>query len=98
MDEEQSEDVGAKVLRDTIVGLAVSYVVTVGICLLALDGDWKIALIGSLLPAGFAGPFIGILLSLRAYLAEHAETPRAGGVLIAGPTQHPRIDDAPAAA
>lgn len=80
------EDVGARVIRDATIGLVAAYVVTVGICLLALDGDWKVSLIGSLLPAGFAGPFVGILLTLRRYLAEHAEVPRAHGVLVAGPT------------
>ena len=94
MNEDEGKDVGAKVVRDVLVGLTVSYVVTVGICLLALDGDWKVSLIGALLPAGFAGPFIGILLTLRSYLAAQAETPRPGGVLVAGPTPS-RADDAP---
>ena len=91
----EREDVGARVTRDAAIGLVVAYMVTVGICVVALDGDWKVSLIGSLLPAGFAGPFVGVLLTLRSYLAEHAEAPRAHGVLVAGPT-HLRSDRDPA--
>lgn len=32
----------------------------------------KVVLVGSLLPALFAGPFVGILLSLRRFMADHA--------------------------
>lgn len=59
-------------MRDVATGLAGAYATTVTICLLALGADMKIALVGSLLPALFAGPFVGILLSLRRYMAEQA--------------------------
>jgi len=88
---DEKAEVGTRVMRDAVIGLVIAYVVTVGICLAALSGDWKVSLIGSLLPALFAGPFVGVLLSLRTYLAEQAETPSAGGVLVQGPT-HTRDD------
>ena len=90
----ENVDIGPRIVRDAAIGLVVAYVVTVGICLLALDGGWKVSLIGSLLPAGFAGPFVGVLLTLRHYLAGHAEVPRAHGVLVAGPTHQRRDIDA----
>jgi hypothetical protein len=60
------------------IGWLVSYVVTVAICYLALDTRWMIVLVGSTLPAFFAGPTVGMLLSLRTYMArERAAAERA---------------------
>lgn len=63
-------DVVGNVMRDVAVGLVGAYICTVTICLLGMGADLKIALVGSLLPALFSGPFVGILLSLRRFMAD----------------------------
>ena len=60
------------IMRDVVAGLVGAYLVTAAICLLALGADMKVVLVGSLLPALFAGPFVGILHSLRRFMADHA--------------------------
>ena len=67
-------DAAGNIMRDVAAGLVAAYVVTVALCLLALGAEMKVALVGSLLPALFAGPFIGILLSLRRFLVDQAAT------------------------
>lgn len=70
--EQEAADTAGNIMRDVVVGLVSAYVLTVTICLLALGAEMKVALVGSLLPALFAGPFVGILLSLRRFMADQA--------------------------
>lgn len=68
MPNSESNDIAGRVVRDALLGLFGAYAVTVAICYPGL-GNWKDALLGAMLPALFAGPFVGLLLTLRAYMA-----------------------------
>lgn len=81
-----TDDVASTVMRDIVIALVVIYLVTVGIFLLAIGDRMQIVLLGSLLPAAVAGPFVGLLISLGRYLSSQGHGTAAVSSMPAPPT------------
>ena len=69
-------DPRGRIVRDILLGFAGVYIVSVAILILGMDGGIAAAFGVAVLPALFAGPFIGALMTLQRYLA--AEDPTKG--------------------
>lgn len=67
-------DPRGRITRDILLGFAGVYVVSVAILLIGMDGGIKAAFGVAVLPALFAGPFIGALVTLQRYLASEDAT------------------------
>lgn len=69
-----------RIARDIGLGFAGVYIVSAAICVVGMDGGLAAALGIALLPAMFAGPFIGALMTLQRYLASEAapRSPKGG--------------------